>query len=595
MSERDEARPQAEASAGDGGAATIEQARERDASEASSARIVVRHAPATGDTHAQSVADTALSALDQSSIGGAPTEAVPVSTPHGTPAPATDPGPVRRQDSSSGSDTLVGQTLLDRYRITAQIGKGGMGAVYEAQHTLIGKRVAIKVLLDHYARKGPVVARLEQEAKLASSIGHEHIVDITDFGETPDGRTFVVMEYLDGESLGACLRRTGQLDEERAVRIALQAASALSAAHAKGILHRDIKPENLFLLRRKDTDFVKVVDFGISKSLHAGEGEESTPRLTQTGMVLGTPLYMSPEQARGEEDLDHRIDVYALGVILYEMVTNVVPFQGTNSLSIISRVINEEPRPPRELRPGLSPELEAVILHAMAKDRDQRYSSCDTLAADLAALLQDVSTTGTRLRLNAPLPSRGGRRRPPLPVRIMGLLVTVSAVSMAGWMMFDDRAEQEGSGPPVPAAAPASAAPPVPAAPPPPPEPPQALERARIHIVSEPLGATIYEAGRVHGNTPVYIEPLKKDEAIELMAKLDGHEDTPFRINAAADDGREVSVSLDRLPASQRSAGRRPAGGTARPVPPVEQTPDTSPSGTAGGELGGNPYRRQDE
>jgi serine/threonine-protein kinase len=593
MSERDEARRQAaEAFARDEGGAstrvTVDPASDRDAS---SPRIVVRPAPAVGDTHAQSVADTALSELDQTSLGGAPT--VAVSTPHSTPGLTTDLGGRRREEYSAGSgmDSLVGQTLLDRYRITAQIGKGGMGAVYEAQHTLIGKRVAVKVLLDHYARRGPVMARLEQEAKLASSIGHEHIVDITDFGETPDGRTFVVMEYLEGESLGACLRREGQLDEERAVRIAHQVASALSAAHAKGILHRDIKPENVFLLRRKDTDFAKVVDFGISKSLHTGEGEGSTPRLTQTGMVLGTPLYMSPEQARGEEDLDQRIDVYALGVILYELVTGVVPFQGTNSLSIIARVINEEPQPPRTLRKGLSPELEAVILHAMAKDREQRYASCDAMAADLAALLAEVPVTG-RLRLNAPLPRRRGKHNPSLPIKLMGLLVTVSTVLMACWVIWGGH--EADPTPALPAVAAGSAIP-APVAPPEPPEPaPAEPETATISIVSEPPGAAIHEGGRVLGTTPFDFKPVKEDEDKDLVAKLDGYEDTPFRINVRNDDQREVLVALEKLPGTQRPSGRRPGAATQKPAPSVEQRPGgTSPSGTAGGELSGNPYRRK--
>jgi serine/threonine protein kinase len=606
MSERDEARRlAAEASARDEGGSSTRATVDAGDRDVSSPRIVVRPAVAVGDTHAQSVADTALSALDQTSLGAAPTEVVPVSTPHSTPGVTTDPG-ARRDGATigsggsggSGTEDLVGQTLLDRYRITAQVGKGGMGAVYEAQHTLIGKRVAVKVLLDHYARRGPVMARLEQEAKLASSIGHEHIVDITDFGETADGRTFVVMEYLDGESLGTCLRREGQLDEERAVRIAHQVASALSAAHAKGILHRDIKPENIFLLRRKDTDFVKVVDFGISKSLHTGEGEGSTPRLTQTGMVLGTPLYMSPEQARGEEDLDQRIDVYALGVILYEMVTGTVPFLGTNSLSIIARVINEEPRPPRALRKGLSPELEAVILHAMAKDRDQRYASCEAMAADLAALLAEVSTTGSaRLRLNAPLPARRrGKRRSLLPVKLMGLLITASTVTMAGWMIMDD---DDAAPAPAPAATSSSAgtAPVedtriVPEQQPAPePEP----EKATITIVSVPSGATIYEGGRVLGVTPRTLTPRKKSPTLELVAKLDGYEDAPFRVNPDDDDQGEVKVALVKLPVNSRPNGRRP-GATVRPVQPDGERPkETSPSGTAGGELGGNPYRRKKE
>jgi predicted Ser/Thr protein kinase len=605
MTEKDEARRQAaEASGRDedhsSTRATVDAAGDR---EVSSPRIVVRPAVAVGDTLAQSVADTA--ALDQTSLGAAPTEAVPVSTPHGAPGVTTDPG-ARRDGATLGAgapaglstDDLVGQTLLDRYRITAQIGKGGMGAVYEAQHTLIGKRVAVKVLLDHYARRGPVMARLEQEAKLASAIGHEHIVDITDFGETADGRTFVVMEYLEGESLGTCLRREGRLDEERAVRIAHQVASALSAAHAKGILHRDIKPENVFLLRRKETDFVKVVDFGISKSLNTGEGEGSTPRLTQTGMVLGTPLYMSPEQARGEEDLDQRIDVYALGVMLYEMVTGTVPFQGTNSLNIIARVINEEPQPPRALRKGLSPELEAVILHAMAKNRDQRYASCEALAADLAALLAEVPATGTgRLRLNAPMPARQRGKHRLLPVRLMGALVTVSTVVMAGWMIMDDE-DAAPAQDPVATSSSAGAAPveDTKAVPEQQPVPEPEPEKATITIISVPSGATLYEGGRVLGVTPRTITPRKQSPILELVAKLDGYEDTPFRVDPAGDDGAEVAVELLKLPVNPRPGGRRPNATLPRPVQSVEERrKETSPSGTAGGELGGNPYRRQQQ
>ena len=182
-----------------------------------------------------------------------------------------------------------------------------MGAVYEAKHALIGKRVAVKVLLEKFHAKSDFVARLLQEARLASSIGHQNIVDVTDFGTTDDGRSFVVMEFLDGESLADLERREAPLPIERSLRIARQAASALGAAHAKGIFHRDVKPENLYLVRRGDADFVKVVDFGISKAVKPGgdDGAEAY-RLTHTGLLLGTPLYMSPEQARGDEDLDHR-------------------------------------------------------------------------------------------------------------------------------------------------------------------------------------------------------------------------------------------------------------------------------------------------
>src|SRR4051812_6224607 len=293
---------------------------------------------------------------------------------------------------------LTGITLSGRYLVTRKVGQGGMGAVYEATHTLIGKRVAVKVLLEKYARREAIVQRLEQEARLASSCQNEHIIDITDFGTTDDGRTFVVMEFLEGESLAEKLLRETRLPEQRILRILAQTASALAAAHAKGIVHRDIKPENLFILRRKDQDFVKVVDFGISKSLRASDEAEEQPRLTQTGMVLGTPLYMSPEQARGDDELDARVDVYALGVIMYEGATGRVPFTGNNYLSVISQVLNEDPAPPRELRPDLSEELEAIILRAMEKDRRERYSSASELLGDLTALLDDPARSVERAR-----------------------------------------------------------------------------------------------------------------------------------------------------------------------------------------------------
>src|SRR5450432_4638399 len=194
------------------------------------------------------------------------------------PQPTPDDG-IPKSGPTSTSE-ILNTTLAGRYLVTKKVGQGGMGAVYEATHTLIGKRVAVKVLLEKYAQREAIVARLKKEAQLASSIGNEHIIDITDIGNTDDGSTFVVMEYLDGESLAECLSREHTLPEQRMLRIASQASSALAAAHAKGIVHRDIKPENLFLLKRKDADFVKVVDFGISKSLRATDENEEIQRLT---------------------------------------------------------------------------------------------------------------------------------------------------------------------------------------------------------------------------------------------------------------------------------------------------------------------------
>ena len=213
----------------------------------------------------------------------------PASATPSAPAPAAAPASQSEASLSaalapapapSGADpnfdSLIGATLAGRYEIVRRIGEGGMGAVYEARHAVIGKRVAVKVLLEKFLTKSDFVARLLQEARLASSIGHENIVDVTDFGTTDDGRSFVVMEFLDGEALSQLVMREAPLPVERSLRIARQVASALGAAHAKGIYHRDVKPENVYLVRRGEADFVKVVDFGISKAVkQGGQGDNA--------------------------------------------------------------------------------------------------------------------------------------------------------------------------------------------------------------------------------------------------------------------------------------------------------------------------------
>ncbi|HEU4614069.1 MAG TPA: serine/threonine-protein kinase, partial [Kofleriaceae bacterium] len=337
---------------------------------------------------------------------------------------------------------LVGATLSGRYLVTRKVGQGGMGAVYEATHTLIGKRVAVKVLLEKYAQREAIVKRLKQEAQLASSIGNEHIIDITDFGNTEDGRTFVVMEFLEGESMAECLARESHLPEARILRIAQQAASALAAAHAKGVVHRDIKPENIFLLKRKEMDFVKVVDFGISKSLRASSEEEEV-RLTQTGMVLGTPLYMSPEQARGDEDLDHRVDIYALGVIMYEAATGRVPFSGNNYLSVISQVLNEDPTPVREVRPELSEEFEAIVSRARAKERNDRYASATEMLHDLSALLDDPTHSTERAKITGPRRLIPRPKIPRIAWAIGGIGIAVGGAAIVVMLLMGSKAKKD--------------------------------------------------------------------------------------------------------------------------------------------------------
>ena len=279
-------------------------------------------------------------------------------------------------------DPLVGMVLAGRYVVKSRIGEGGMGLVYEGLHRDIDKRVAIKVLRDDLSRRPDVVARFRQEAKSASRIGHENIVDISDFGETTRGASYFVMEFLDGEDLANVLGREVTVDSDRVCGIVLQCCRALSATHAKGIVHRDIKPENIFLTKRDGVDdFVKIVDFGIAKMSDIETDGAPGRKLTKTGMIFGTPEYMSPEQAAGKE-LDHRVDVYALGIILYECLAGRVPFEGDTFMGVLTQHLFAELPPIAEMNPQakVSRELELVIRKALAKDPDDRYQDTEELA-----------------------------------------------------------------------------------------------------------------------------------------------------------------------------------------------------------------------
>ena len=304
-------------------------------------------------------------------------------------------------------DPVINQTLGGRLRVLRRIGEGGMGTVYVAEHIGLGKQVAVKVLNAQYAGQSDVVSRLHSEARHAAAIHNEHIVDVFDIGATDDGRPFVVMELLHGESLAERLRRCRVLSETDTLHIGRQLASALAVAHKSGIVHRDIKPENIFLCPRDSGDFVKVLDFGISKAapnaLASGDGSDDggrvpaptiDPRLTRTGAVLGTPLYMSPEQVRGEP-LDHRVDVYALGVVLYECLTGTVPFLAPSYLAVVAKILTEAPERPSVRSPerALPAALEQIVLRAMAHDRGHRG---DRACVDRAPRGRDHPLHGAR-------------------------------------------------------------------------------------------------------------------------------------------------------------------------------------------------------
>jgi serine/threonine-protein kinase len=480
---------------------------------------------------------------------------------------------------------MVGITLSGRYLVKRKLGQGGMGAVYEATHTEIGGRYAVKVLLEKYAQRDAIVKRLKQEAQLATSLDHEHIIRVTDFGNTEDGRTFVVMEYLEGESLAELLSRETKLPEQRILRIASQTASALAAAHHKGIVHRDIKPENVFLLKRKELDFVKVVDFGISKNLRQSDEQEEQVRLTQTGMVLGTPLYMSPEQARGDDDLDARVDVYALGIIMYETAAGRVPFAGTNYLSVISQVLNNHPTPLRELRPELSEEFEAIVSKAMAKDREHRYASANAMLADLNALLEDPTHSTERAKITGPRRLMPRPRIPKMAWAVGGVGILLSGVTLAVVLLMGGgggKPQKKDQQSVLPVVADAGVTVPTVDAAPAKPE----AETILVHIDTVPSGAMIVgeDDGREYGTTPRDVPLVVHDQEVKLVAQLDGYDDRKFPVNPYAQKAKNDLIKIKLV----KAVGRAPKTNKVVPKAGAGSSAATNP-GTGSGSAPHNP------
>ncbi|WP_434418267.1 serine/threonine protein kinase [Nannocystis pusilla] len=279
-------------------------------------------------------------------------------------------------------EALLGELVDDRYRLRRMIGRGGMGAVYEADAVRLGRLCAVKVLLPEYTRDETAMQRFRREALVASRVKHTHVVDIFDTGTTSAGLGYIAMELLHGESLGATLRREKRLPWPRARHIALQICRALAAAHARGVIHRDMKPDNCFRMSQDgDPDFIKILDFGIAKLM---DTDGADLRLTASDSLIGTYSYMAYEQIKGL-DPDHRVDIWAVGIILYVMLTGKLPFFGQNERQVFSAILLQEPTPIRDLLPGVDvpPELEAVVARALEKSRDARFPTVDALARAL--------------------------------------------------------------------------------------------------------------------------------------------------------------------------------------------------------------------
>ena len=495
--------------------------------------------------------------------------------------------------------SLIGKSI-GNYQIKAKLGEGGMGAVYLGEHPLIGKRVAVKVLLEELAAKEDIVSRFFNEAKAVNDIGHQNIVDIVDFGKMKNdfGQDIVyfIMEFLDGESLAARLRRTGLTFKETMHTIA-QCCSALAASHGKGIVHRDLKPENIYLCPRGgDKNFVKLLDFGIAKL--TGDGGQS--HKTRTGLVIGTPAYMSPEQCEGKGLIDLRSDVYSLGIVMYELLTGRVPFPGEGFGEILVAHLTKQPEPPSTINPDVTPQLEAIVMHAIEKDRNRRFQNMDEFLAavenpdthfqayqGLPAPSASTSHSGGTMMLpdgasvrtptgQGSRPSTGQRKGPttqtgPTPTTLSGAasetfngevpkkskaplfaaiggLVAIAAV--VGVVTMGKKTDTAASMPPAAV---------------------QKDEWVTVTVKSDPLGAKVERGdNNQSGTTPWEMKVKKGAESFDVLVKMDGY--APKTRSISTDKSYAVLVPLVKVaaPAPVQQAVNTPSPADKAATPAVE-------------------------
>jgi serine/threonine-protein kinase len=332
---------------------------------------------------------------------------------------------------------MTGQVIMERYELEELVGSGGMSSVFRAHDRLLERKVALKILHEHYTGDEEYVERFRREARAVARLSHPNIVTVIDRGEAADGRQFIVFELVDGQNLKELIEETGPLPVRQAIELALEVARALAFAHEHGLVHRDVKPQNVLM---NGDGRPKVTDFGIARSLDVEHG------VTQTGTVLGTSNYIAPEQARGER-VDEQSDVYSLGVVVFEMLTGSVPFPGDNFVSVAMKHINEPPPDVRELRPDVPPRLAAAVDRALAKAPRDRWPSMGAFTEELEAALREVDdapdpdATMVQPRAAAVAPRRARGRRAqrrgalwPLLVLLAGLaaLVAVAFLALGG-------------------------------------------------------------------------------------------------------------------------------------------------------------------
>jgi len=496
------------------------------------------------------------------------------------------PEPVRAPEAER-KDPYIGYVIDERYKVSSILGEGGMGVVYECKHSVIGKRVAMKVLRLDLARDQEVVTRFLNEARAASAIGNPHIIDISDFGQLPDGSTYFIMELLEGEPLTQVIETCQPVPVARILHIAKQLAEGLAAAHDAGIVHRDLKPDNIFLVARgTEKDFVKILDFGIAKVSTADGG-----RLTRVGTVFGTPHYMSPEQAAGTA-VDQRGDIYSFGVILYEIASGRLPFDAENFIGILTQHMYKAPVPLRALSPttqDISPGLEAIVLKCLSKRPEHRYQSMRELVQEIEkvenglvpnAVAELMTRSGGfnvpsdyfqsgALTANLDSSKSGNRARWPLIAGIgggliaLGIIVAIFVQRSPGQSQPNtiQRMSPEPSEAPIAPSADAKRE--------------EAHTARQVVLATQPLDAHGFIGGLDVGPSPILVDiPDSTTKVIEIRR-------AGFANKTITLDGTEGRLSIVLEKKQSRSDSARPMGASKGTKP--KQTRSSSPLG--GGEL----------
>lgn len=526
------------------------------------------------------------------------------------------------------NSSYEGQIINDRYRIEHLLGKGGMGAVYAAKHVVLGKTVAVKFLHLEFVNDEDIVKRFYREAQAAAAIGHTNIIEVLDVGVSENQEPYLVMEYLEGESLATLLQRKGTLDFDIACGIMEQVLDALHTAHTKGIIHRDLKPDNIFLAySAAGHPTVKIIDFGISKFTEA----TGQSQLTKTGSLLGTPAYMSPEQARGDKGVDARADIYSMGVILYQMLSGRLPFRGENYNQLLINILTEPPVPPKESFAAFPAEAEPIVMDAVAKQPEDRIKN----AFSFIELLSQTSAWKTRIEALAQIPaevthttfasgdlghsiketgesnvassilgklSAGGTQTPgawagtnPIRSKKTGrtkhLIVATALVSLLAFFIFYKQWNNQSTEPVLTPAAPIEL-PRGELSEPDSPNGPEdtALEGIEIHILDVPEGAQILYNGAPVPNNPFRVDAKSTLSTLKILAE--GYTPMAKSIVPQADvelTYEGVLLKQDTKPASKRKTVRKPI--SSRSANPALSTdaapkPQSQPSKFSAGKRG---------